>query len=153
MARGTLIFTVMVLVIIAIALVTVVFALEIPSEIQSPHNRISEGQIHLYPNKIVIDISQASWASYADTNSMDPVLDFGANGLEIIPKNENELYIRDIAAYKPKSTQELIVHRIIDIREDSKGKYFIFKGDNNKTPDPEKVRFSQIKYVLIGVIY
>ena len=33
------------------------------------------------------------------------------------------------------------------------GIYFILKGDNNPEQDPGRVRFKQIKRVLIGVIY
>jgi len=124
-----------------------------PADVMSPHDRIHEGQIHIYPDKIVIEVKDATWASYTNTNSMDPLLDTGANGLEITPKNEDDIYRGDIVAYESKITPGLIIHRIVDIKEDEEGKYFIFKGDNNNTSDPEKVRFSQIKYILIGIIY
>ncbi len=153
MTRGAIISSVLVLISLVITAATLAFAFEIPYELASPYDRIKENQIHVYKDKIVIDIEGASWATYADTNSMDPLFDYGANGLELIPRNENEIHIGDIAAYESKITGELIVHRVVNIKEDSRGKYFIFKGDNNKTADPEKVRFQQIKYVLIGIIY
>ncbi len=152
MARGAIVFSILVFVAVAITLTTLALAFE-PDEISSPHDRIKEEQIHIFPDKVVIDVKNASWASYADTNSMDPFLDYGSNGLELTPQAEDDLFIGDVAAYESKITKELIIHRIVDIREDSKGKYFIFKGDNNSTIDPEKVRFSQIKFVLIGIIY
>ncbi len=46
----------------------------------------------------------------------------------------------------------LIIHRVVEIGEDEQGTYFITKGDNNFFSDG-KVRFGQIKYVTIGVIY
>lgn len=153
MARGTIFYSVFALIVLVAILATLAIAFETPDEVNSPHDRISEDQIHIYSDKIVIDVNNASWAQYANTNSMDPILDFGANGLELTPQSEDELFIGDIAAYQSKITNNLIIHRIIDIKEDSKGKYFIFKGDNNKTRDPEKVRFENIKFVLIGVIY
>ena len=153
MARGTVFYSVLVFVTLVAVLATITLAIGTPVEINSPHDRIKESQIHIHQDKIIIDIEGASWASYADTNSMDPVLDYGANGLELKPKSEDDLFIGDIVAYESKITNELIIHRIVDIKEDSQGKYFILKGDNNITKDPEKVRFSQIKYMLIGIIY
>ena len=150
MARGVILYIVLVITLAAVAIASINQG---SSEKLSPKDRITEDQIHIYSDRIVIDIEEASWATYADTNSMDPLLDIGANGIEIIPKSENDLHIGDIAAYQSKSSQELIVHRIVEIKEDEQGKYFIFKGDNNKTEDIEKVRFNQIKYVLIGIIY
>jgi len=152
MARGAIFYSILVTIAIAAILATLALALE-PNEIDSPHDRIKENQIHIYPDRIVIDVNNAVWASYADTNSMDPIIDIGANGLEIIPESEDDLFIGDIAAYESKITNELVVHRIVKIKEDSQGKIFKFKGDNNLLEDPEDVRFSQIKYVLIGIIY
>jgi len=152
MARGTLFYSIFVLIAVIIILTTAVIAFR-QNEIISPHDRIKESQIHIYSDRIVIDVEGASWASYADTNSMDPVLDFGANGLELVPQSEDQLFIGDIAAYRSEITDELIVHRIVEIKEDSEGKCFRFKGDNNTIKDRECVKFEQIKFVLIGVIY
>jgi len=124
-----------------------------PLEIASPHNRVNDAQILLYHDKVVINVNGASLTKYADTNSMDPLLDEGAIGIELVPERDDQLYIGDVVAYESKHASGLIVHRIIDIVEDKQGKYFILKGDNLQTEDPEKVRFSEIKYVLIGVIY
>ena len=118
-----------------------------------PFDRIKEDQILVYNDKVILNIKDASWATYEDTDSMLPILDKGANGIEIIPQNENEVHIGDIVAYESSFVDGLVVHRVIHIGEDKKGKYFILKGDSNSTEDPEKVRFNQIQYVLIGVIY
>jgi len=153
MDKGSIIFNILVTITLITIVTALVVALDTPQEKTSPYDRISENQIHVYSDKIIIDIGDASWASYADTNSMDPILDYGANGLELIPQSENDLFIGDIVAYESKITNDLIVHRIIDIKEDESGKYFTLKGDNNRITDPERVKFSQIKYVLIGVLY
>ncbi len=121
------------------------------NERPSPYDHIKENQIVVYDNYVIIKIPGVSWTSYTDTNSMDPVLDKESNGLEIEPKEPKDIHIGDIVAYE--SQDSLIVHRIIDIKEDSEGIYYVLKGDNSPIEDPEKVRFEQIKYLLVGVIY
>ena len=151
MGMGLLITGTMLVISIVALLASLSLAIEQPLERLSPQDRIKENQIHIYSDKVVIDVEGASWATYADTNSMDPLFDKGTNGIELIPKSPEDLAIGDIAAYE--TSQGLIVHRIVAINQDSKGVYFTFKGDNNKNSDPFKVRFNQIKYVLIGIIY
>lgn len=119
----------------------------------SPQDRIKESQIHVYDNRVVIDIPNMEWATYTDTLSMDPVLDQGANGLEIIPKSPAELEVGDIVAYESAYVHGIIVHRIIKIGTDNQGWYAITRGDNNDSPDPGKIRFEQVKRVLAAVIY
>ncbi len=46
----------------------------------------------------------------------------------------------------------LIVHRVVDKGVDSDGVYFITKGDNNNYSDG-KVRFEEIEYITIGILY
>ena len=82
---------------------------------------------------------------------MDPVLDASANSLEIDPEID-KLAIGDIVSYRSNELNGLIIHRIVDINEDSAGRYYILKGDNNNAVDPEKVRFEQIQGVVIGVL-
>jgi len=120
------------------------------TEKASPKDRISEDQILILPDKIIINVNQASWAKYTNTNSMDPLLDEEANGLEITPQNQEDLQVGDVIAYE--TNLGIIVHRIIQINEDEQGWYCITKGDNSNLAD-QKVRFEQVKFVLIGVIY
>lgn len=119
----------------------------------SPFDRVSESQIYVYKDRVIINQPDVQWASYADTHSMEPVLKAGANGLELIPKSEEDLHLGDIVAYKAVWSDGLVVHRIVGSGKDNTGVYYILRGDNNSSPDPGKVRFEQIKYVLIGVIY
>lgn len=118
----------------------------------SPSNWISENQIEVFPDKIIIRIENASLSAYADTNSMDPTLDKTANGIEIVPKSPEQIHVGDIVAYSPEGSNSLIVHRVVEVGKDEQGFYFIVKGDNNTATDG-KIRFEQIKYVTIGVIY
>ena len=123
------------------------------NEISSPSDWIKQDSIKIYDDKIIINIKNASWAQFADTNSMDPVLDQGANSIQLTPKNPSDLAIGDIISYKAGFIKGTVVHRIIEINFDEEGWYAITKGDNNRVQDPDKVRFSQIKHVLVGVLY
>lgn len=119
----------------------------------SPNDHIKEGSIHVYDDKIVIDLQEATWSSFTNTNSMDPLLDNNANGIEIKPKSPQELKIGDVIAFKTSYVGGIIIHRIVDTGHDDNGWYAKTKGDNNPTVDPGKVRFKDITGVLVGVIY
>lgn len=45
------------------------------------------------------------------------------------------------------------VHRVVDIGNDNTGIYFTTKGDNYYKEDPDKVRFSQIEGIVVGILY
>ncbi len=119
----------------------------------SPYDRVKESQIDILDDKVIINVPNVQWSSYADTHSMEPVLRAGANGLELIPRSEYDIHVGDIVAYESNLSDGLIVHRIIESGRDEQGIYYLLKGDNNSSVDPGRVRFFDIKYVLIGVIY
>jgi len=119
----------------------------------SPSNHIKKDQIHVYNDRIVIDLPNAQWAEFTDTNSMDPVLDIEANSFEVKPSSESNISVGDIISYKPSNFPGLIVHRVVEIDSDEDGWYAIMKGDNLTFQDPERVRFEQIEGVLVGIIY
>jgi len=124
-----------------------------PRELVSPSDIIKERQIVIYEDRIVIFVDNAKWSRYADSNSMDPVIDAGANGLQIIPGSTDDIQIGDIVTYEPDWTDKLVVHRVIDIGMDDEGWYAVTKGDNSTFTDPGKIRFEQMRYLLIGVVY
>lgn len=127
------------------------FPLSINSyEKASPSNYIEEKNILVYKDRIVIMVNNPSISNYADTNSMLPVLDAGANGIRIVPQSESEIMIGDIVSFEFED--KIVVHRVISIGEDSKGTYYITKGDNNPSAD-EKIRFKDIKAKTIAIIY
>jgi len=123
------------------------------SEKASPGDWVGENQILVYKDRIEIRVQNASWSRYADSNSMDPLLDKGTNGLELVPERAEDLEIGDIIAYTADWVDGTVIHRIVELGEDEKGWYAITRGDNNGYRDPQRVRFSDIKYVLIGLIY
>lgn len=116
----------------------------------SPSDYIQKDNIKLYKDRVVILIDNPSISSYADTNSMLPVLDEGSNGIKFVPKNEKEIKVGDIISFKLEN--KIIVHRVVFIGQDEIGTYFITKGDNNKYAD-EKIRFSDIVSKTIAIIY
>lgn len=126
---------------------------EAPKDISSPKDRISESEIVAYNDKVVINVKNPVIAKFTPTRSMDPVLDADSNAIEIIPNSYEEIQIGDIASYHSEITNSVVVHRVVDIGYDSNGAYFTFKGDNNKSNDPERVRFSQIRRIVVGILY
>lgn len=124
-----------------------------PYAVFSPSDIISESQIQVYDTKVIITIPGAQWASYTNTKSMEPVLNENAHGIEVVPKSIDEIHVGDIVAYETKYNKIPVVHRVVGVKKDSIGTYFVLKGDNNMKADAEKVRFSQIKYKLVAVIY
>ena len=120
------------------------------SNVSAPGDWIDDGQIKVYNDRVVIDLAGASLSRYAATGSMKPLLDAGSNGIRVVPESEEQIDVGDIISFRDGN--ELIVHRVIEKGEDFEGVYFITKGDNNSVSDG-KVRFSQIKYVTVGVIW
>lgn len=119
----------------------------------SPYNWIKEENIHVTDDGIVIDLPNARWAKFTDTNSMDPVLDADANAIEIIPKSITDIHMGDIVSYKSNLVSGTIIHRVVKISHDIDGWYVTLKGDNNPKEDPERVRFDMIQRVVVAIIY
>ncbi len=123
------------------------------NELPSPSDWVKEGQIEVTKSGVFIDIKDAAWATFTDTNSMDPVIDFGANAIEIVPRSEDDIHTGDIVSYKSAYAEGTIIHRVIGSGYDENGKYFVLKGDNNSGADPGKVRFSDIHGVVVAIVY
>ncbi len=115
----------------------------------SSYDRITEEQLQLLPDKLIISLPELKLAYYTDTNSMNPLIDEQATGIEITPRSEGDIHVGDVVAYE--SGNDLIPHRVISISEDAQGWYALVKGDNSDKL--EKIRFEQVKYILIGVLY
>ena len=122
-------------------------------ELASPGDYVSEDAIHVYTDRVILDVSNPQWAKFTDTNSMDPILDEGTNAIEIVPQSPSDLQVGDIISYRSTTLDAVIIHRIISIGLDADGTYYTLKGDNNPGPDPERVRFSQIQRKVIAIIY
>lgn len=121
-------------------------------EKDSPYDRIDEEQINVYKSLIIMHIEDSELVSLENTNSMDPLIDEESNVIQIKPKSEEDIHIGDIVSYED-SFKHLILHRVVGIGEDEKGKFFILMGDNVNFLDPAKVRFEQIRGVVVAVVY
>lgn len=124
-----------------------------PNEQPSPADRIDPSQIHIYPNKVVIDIPDAYISAFTDTNSMEPVIDIEANALQIKPQSKEEIRVGDIISYNTNSKSRRTIHRVVEIGTDEQGWYCKTKGDNLDYVDPYKIRFSDIQRIVFGIIY
>lgn len=116
----------------------------------APSDWISKNDIIIFDDMVILRVSNATLSSYADSGSMKPVFDKGANGIRIVPKNEDEINVGDIISYRFENI--LIVHRVVMRGTDEDGVYFIAQGDNNILSDG-KIRFKNIEYITIGVIW
>jgi signal peptidase I len=126
-----------------------IFGIFSTQDIPDPKDRIKQNKIQIKKDKIIILQENVHWASIANTESMNPVIDKGHNAL-FIKAVKNDLQVGDIISYRKSEIN--ILHRIIKISKDKKGWYAILKGDNNFFSDG-KIRFQDIKYVVIGIIY
>ena len=116
----------------------------------TPSTKISEDNILLYNNEIILKISNATISNYDSTGSMKPIIDVGAHGIRIKPNNVKDIEIGDIISFR--SGNKLIVHRVIEKGTDETGIYFITKGDGNFFSDG-KVRFEDVEYITIGILW
>lgn len=123
-----------------------------PPEQDSPYNWIKESQIKVYQDKVEIQLSNAQWATFTNTNSMDPILDEDSHAIQIIPTSIKDIHVGDIVSYESRYAEGVLIHRVISLGNDGEW-YAIVKGDNNSTADPGRIRFNQIKRVLVAVIY
>lgn len=83
------------------------------------------------------------------TNSMEPSISSG--DVVIVKKyDENQIKVGDIITYKQK--EELITHRVVDIKENEYERRFITKGDNNNVEDTEGTNYNNIKGTIIVTI-
>jgi signal peptidase I len=121
------------------------------SNISAPGDWIKQDQIEVTNEYIIIHIDNASLSSYADTGSMKPILDSMSNGIRIVPASPKDINKGDIISYDYQD--DLIVHRVISKGIDGSGYWFTTQGDNNKISDDMKIRFDDIRYVTIGVLY
>ena len=117
---------------------------------KGPTDVITREDIVIYDDRVIIYIPHARISSYAPTGSMRPLLDSDANGIQIQPISETDISEGDIVSFQKDDL--IIVHRVIEKGEDEEGIYFITKGDNATLKDG-KIRFKDIRYKTIGVIY
>jgi signal peptidase I len=119
----------------------------------APGNHIAGYQIQVYQDKVVLDVEDAKWASFKDTDSMVPFFDAGAHALQFVPKSPLEITEGDIITYRRAGETVPVIHRVVYVGTDKEGTYYTVQGDNNAAPDPGKIRFSQVDSVVFAIIY
>jgi len=124
----------------------------VPEKI-SPFNWIKENQIKVYSDKVVIEIPGVQWAKFTDSNSMDPAIDSDSNALEVVPLSYEDIHIGDIISYEISEINGTIIHRVVETGFDENGWFARTKGDNIPEPDPFKIRFENVKRVVVAIIY
>ena len=116
-----------------------------------PKTRIGMDKIKVYKSKVLINEKEIKYGTVKGTNSMLPLIYKGATVLYKIPESEEDIKVGDIVVFRTK--RGYVIHRIVDKSRDEKGVYYITKGDNNRFRDGYKIRFENIVYVVVGVIY
>ncbi|MBS3124335.1 hypothetical protein J4437_06945 [Candidatus Woesearchaeota archaeon] len=120
-------------------------------ELPSPGDWVEEKQIKVYDQQIILNVKNATWAKFTDTNSMDPFIDEKSNAIQIRPKNPEMINIGDVISYH--TAYGTIIHRVVEKGKDEEGLYFTVKGDNNRYADAVKVRFEDVVGVVVAVVY
>ncbi len=83
------------------------------------------------------------------SNSMYPYIERG--DIAIINKiDSSQIKINDIIEYRLDDIY--VIHRVINIKNTSKGKTYITKGDNNKSKDSKPVYKEQINGKVVGFV-
>ena len=87
-----------------------------------------------------------------DTHSMQPVIGGNSTIIEFVPQDPSDIKVCDIVGYGGPGEERWGLHRIVEIGQDEEGTYYVTKGDNNLVADG-KVRFKDIHYVVLAVVY
>lgn len=119
-------------------------------EKQSPSNYLNESQIEIQDNMVIIKIGNASIGKFANTSSMMPLINENSNSIRIVPVKPEQIHVGDIITFEQDNI--LVVHRVVETGYDAEGWYAITKGDNTAESDG-RIRFWQIKYITIGILY
>ncbi|MAE13641.1 hypothetical protein CMO92_03675 [Candidatus Woesearchaeota archaeon] len=120
-------------------------------EPQAPQDHLGEDQIRIYKDRVVLEIPDAKWARFKATGSMVPTLMEDSNAIEVVPVCPEGIEVGDIVSYRVKG--DTIIHRVAWKDVDEEGAYFVFKGDNNALPDPDRIRCSQIQRLVVALVY
>lgn len=87
-----------------------------------------------------------------DTNSMEPVIDSGNLALIEDTPNIHDLIVGDIILFYRRLDKARVLHRIVNIGNDSQGWYCETRGDNTVWLDG-RVRYHDILGICVGIIY
>ncbi|MFH1916443.1 MAG: hypothetical protein ABIJ21_04205 [Nanoarchaeota archaeon] len=126
---------------------------ELGTEKKSPSDRIPAEKIQIEGNKVIIQVEQPMKGSITNSTSELPLLNEYSSTIEITPASEADIHIGDIIVYHSLEFSLPIMHRVVSQGYDIDGWFIITQGDNNFSPDDEKVRFFQVRSIVVGIIY
>jgi len=125
--------------------------LQLPEPVMSPTHRIAYEDLQITDRSVVINAKDITPGITAPTGSMHPLLGAGTVVLEVTPQSSSEILPGDIIVYEYGGSR--VIHRVVQIGWDARGWFALTKGDSNRAQDPEKVRFSQVRGVVVAIIY
>jgi len=140
-------------------------------DVPSPTDIVSQSEIKYdeTTGKLEVDLTKLNivglkstpkvWlTTVQDTNSMDPVLDYKHTCL-LIAGADDEDHGKLVGAITEGNVVVAqgegfnIIHRVKQIKQDSQGRLWVLKGDNNWKADSFEVRDEHVKWLLVGTIY
>lgn len=116
----------------------------------TPSDYIHPEQIHIFNDSVCIDVENPRLSSYANSGSMKNTLDENSNGITIAI-NQSNISIGDIVTYEKDN--ELIIHRVINIKKENNETFYLMLGDNNGRLTDGWINKSQLRYKTIALIF
>lgn len=127
-------------------------------EVPSPRVAISPHQITYQPPKqklIIEGILPDIWVTTVQgTNSMEPAIDIWHTVVLSNHPNymkQELINVGDVIVWN--QTRLSVIHTVIEIGQDSAGWYCYTQGTNLIAPDPAKIRYEDITWVSLMVVW
>ena len=120
----------------------------------SPNDWIKPEDIIYYETTrtLAIKLSPEVWVTgVSDTNSMDGLIDYGHSVILTTAFDKSKLSVGDIVCFQVYT--QLILHRLVEVYEDSSGRVYRTRGDNCVDIDPYYLRDVNLKYLCVGILY
>ena len=96
---------------------------------------------------------QIVYSNVQDTHSMQPVIGGNSTVIRFVPEGSSDIKLCDMVEFGTAEKAPWALHRIVEIGQDEEGTYYVTKGDNNNLVADRKVRFKDIHYVVLAVVY
>lgn len=116
----------------------------------APSDFFNSNDIVASDMNVVLDVENPILVNFENSGSMIPVFSESATGVFVKPTSSEGINVGDIVFFKQDNVE--IVHRVVEVGEDSYGGYFITKGDANNFDDG-KVMFENVEGILVAIIY
>jgi hypothetical protein len=115
------------------------------------HRRVSLNDLDFGSDAVTLNMNDLIPGVIAPSGSMLPLLYQDTIVLEKAPPDTADIFLGDIIIFEAEGNR--IIHRVIKIGWDDQGWFAVTRGDNNPKDDPYRVRFEQVRGVVVGIIY